>query len=143
VAHDKGAIVNRPQAVRARKSAPPPAATNRMNRSDVIGGVRPFRGKYHAWNVEFTHLRTDDRYGSQSPSTCSENLEAEDVPTQLSIWEDLRVTRCSTYIDNFLAELVDKAQAHSHEENVAMANAIIDIWLSGKDHQEQTEDLQE
>ena len=97
------------------------------------------------------YSRNDDRYGaetpttkgSQSPSTFTEDLEAEDVPTQLSIWEDLRVTRSSRYIHNFLVELLDEAQAHSHEDNVAMANAIIDIGLIGKTHQEQTEDLQE
>jgi hypothetical protein len=53
------------------------------------------------------------------------------------------VTRSSRYIHNFLVELLDEAQAHSHEDNVAMANAIIDIGLSGRTHQEQTEDLQE
>jgi hypothetical protein len=48
-AQKKGAIVNRPHPVRAKKSsASPPAATNRLDRSDVLGGVRPFRGKYHA-----------------------------------------------------------------------------------------------
>jgi hypothetical protein len=143
--------VNRSNPVRVRKSALPPAATNRQDREDVLCGVRPFRGKYHAWNVEFTHLRTDTRYGvdtpttkgSQSPSTCSKDLQAEDVPTQLSIWEDLRVTRSSRYIHNFLVELLDETQAHSHEDNVAMAKAIIDIGLSGRTHQEQTEDLQE
>jgi hypothetical protein len=148
---EKGEIVNMPHPVRARKSAPPPAATNRLYRSDVLSGVRPFQGKYHAWNDEFTHLRTDNRYGadtpttkgSQSPSTCSENLQAEDVPTQLNILEDLRVTRSSTYIHNFLVELLDETQAHSHEDNVAMANAIIDIELSGRTHQKQTESLQE
>jgi hypothetical protein len=53
------------------------------------------------------------------------------------------VTRSSRYIHNFLVELLDEAQAHSHEDNVAMANAFIDIGLSGRTHQEQTEDLQE
>ena len=67
----------------------------------------------------------------------------ENVPTQFAIWEDLRVTRSSTYIQHFLVELLDEAGAHSHENNVAMANAIIDIGLSGKTHHEQTEDLQE
>jgi hypothetical protein len=92
-AQENGATVNRPHLVRARKSTPPPAATNRLDREDVLGGVRPFQGKYHAWNVEFTHSRTDTRYGadtptikrSQSLSTCSENLQVEDVPTQLTI----------------------------------------------------------
>jgi hypothetical protein len=149
-AQAKGAVANRPHPVRARKSAPPPAPINCLDRSDILGGVRPFQGKYHAWNVEFSHLCTDDRYradnpttkGSQSPSTCSKNLEAENITTQLGIWEDLRVTRRSTYIYNFLVELLDEAQAHSHEDNIAMANAIIDIGLSGKTHLEQTEDLQ-
>ena len=88
-AQEKGAIVNRPHAVHARKSAPKPLAVNRLDRADVLGGVRPFRGKYHAWKVEFTHLLIYDRYGadtpvskgSQSRATCSEDLEAEDVPT--------------------------------------------------------------
>ena len=40
-------------------------------------------------------------------------------------------------------ELLDEAQAHSNEDNVAMAHAIIDIELSDKTHHEQTEDLQE
>jgi hypothetical protein len=53
------------------------------------------------------------------------------------------VTRSSRYIHNFLVELLDEAQAHSHEDNVAMANAIIDIGLSRRTHQEQTEDLKE
>ena len=53
------------------------------------------------------------------------------------------MTRSSTYIQNFLVELLDEARAHNHEDNVTMANAIIDISLSGKTHQEQTEDLQE
>ena len=53
------------------------------------------------------------------------------------------MTRSSTYIQHFLVELLDEARAHSHEDNVAMANAIIDIGLSGRTHQEQTEDLQE
>ena len=96
-AQEKGAIVNRPHAFRARKNAPKASAVNRLDRADVLEGVRPFRGKYRAWNVEFTHLLIDDRYGadspvskgSRSPATCSENLEAEDVPTQFAIWEDL------------------------------------------------------
>ena len=150
-AQEKGTTVNRPHSARARKSAPPPAASNRLDREDVFSGVRPFRGKYHAWNVEFTHLRTNHRFGvetlstkgSQSPGTCSEDLEKENVPTQLTISEDLRVTRSSRYIHNFLVELLDEAQAHSHEDNVSMANAIIDIVLSGRTHQEQAEDLQE
>ena len=50
--------------------------------------------------------------------------------------------RSSTYIQNFLVELLDEARAHSHEDNVAMANAIIDIGLSGKTHQEQIVDMQ-
>ena len=66
-AQEKGAIVNRPHAVRARKSAPKPSAVNRLDRADVLGGVRPFQGKYHAWNVEFTHLLTDDRYEADTP----------------------------------------------------------------------------
>ena len=40
-------------------------------------------------------------------------------------------------------ELLDEEGAHSHEDNVAMANAIIEIGLSDKTHHEQTEDLQE
>ena len=40
-------------------------------------------------------------------------------------------------------ELPDEAGAHSHENNVAMANAIIEIGLSDKTHHKQTEDLQE
>ena len=131
-AQEKGAVVNRPHAVRARKSAPNASAVIRLDRADVLGGVRPFRGKNHAWNVEFTHLLIDDRYGadtpvskgSQSPATCSEDLEAEDVPTQLAIWEDLRVTRSSTYIQHFLVELLDEAGADSHDDNVTMSNAI-------------------
>jgi hypothetical protein len=47
-AQAKGAIANRPHPVRARKSAPPPAASNCLDKSDVLSGVRPFRGKYHA-----------------------------------------------------------------------------------------------
>ena len=137
-AQAKGATVNRPHPVRARKSNPPPRASNRLDREDVLSGVRPFRGKYHAWNVEFTHLRTDHRFGaetpttkgSQSPATCSEDLETEEVPTKLTIWEDLRVMRSSRYIHNFLVELLDEAQAHSHDDNVAMAHAIIEIGLS-------------
>jgi hypothetical protein len=105
-AQAKGAVANMPHLVRDRKCAPPPAETNRLDRSDVLGGVRLFQGKHHAWNVELTHLRTDDKYGadtpttkeSQTPSTCLEDIETEDVPTQLGIWEDLRVTRRSTYI---------------------------------------------
>ena len=89
-AQEKGAVVNRPHAVRARKSAPKASAVNWLVRADVLEGIRPFQGRYHAWNVEFTHLLIDDRYGadtpvskgSQSPATCSEDLEAEDVPTQ-------------------------------------------------------------
>ena len=92
---EKGEVVSRPHAVQARKSAPPPSAVNQLDRADVLGGVRPFRGKYHAWNVEFTPLRTDDRYGADTPDTkgsqssalCSEDLEAEEVPTQLTVWE--------------------------------------------------------
>jgi hypothetical protein len=42
VAQAKGATVNIPHPIRARKSAPPPRASN------VLGGVRPFREKYHA-----------------------------------------------------------------------------------------------
>ena len=92
-AQEKGATVNRPHPVRARKSNPQPRASNRLDREDVLSGVRPFRGKYHAWNVEFTHLRTGDRFGadtpttkgSQSPATCSEDLESEEVPTKLTI----------------------------------------------------------
>ena len=42
-----------------------------------------------------------------------------------------------------LSSLLDETRVHSHEDNVAMANAIIDIGLSGRTHQEQTEDLQE
>jgi hypothetical protein len=38
---------------------------------------------------------------------------------------------------------LDEAQAHSHEDNVAMAHAIIDIGLSDRTHYEQTQDLQE
>ena len=53
------------------------------------------------------------------------------------------MTRRNTYIHNFLVELLDEAQAHSYEDNIAMANAIIDIGISGRTHQEQTEDLQE
>ena len=143
--------MNRPHPVWSRKSAPPTYASNRLDREDVLSGVRPFQGKYHAWNVEFTHLRTDDRFGadtpttkgSQSPATCSENLESEEVPTMLTIWEDLRVVRSSRYIHNFLVELLDEAQAHSHEDNVAMAHAIIEIGLSDRSHHEQTEDLHE
>jgi hypothetical protein len=150
-AQAKGATVNRPHPVRARKSNPPPRASNRLDREDVLSGVRPFRGKYHAWNVEFTHLRTDHRFGaetpttkgSQSPATCSEDLETEEVPTKLTIWEDLRVMRSSRYIHNFLVELLDEAQAHSHDDNVAMAHAIIEIGLSDRSHYEQTQDLQE
>ena len=37
---------------------------------------------------------------------------------------------------------MDEADAHSHEDNVAMANAIIEIGLSDMTHHEQTEDLQ-
>jgi hypothetical protein len=44
-AQEKGATVNRPHPVRARKSAHPPAATNCLDREDF----------------EFTHLRTDTR----------------------------------------------------------------------------------
>ena len=51
--------------------------------------------------------------------------------------------RTSTYIQNFLVELLDEAGAHSHEDNVAMANAIIEIGLSDMTHHEQTEDRQE
>ena len=150
-AQEKGAVVNRSHAVRARKSAPNASEVNRLDRADVLGGVRPFRGRDHAWNVEFTHLLIDDRYGadtpvskgSQSPATCSKVIEAQDVPTQFGIWEDLRVTRSSTYIQHFLIELLDEAGAHSHEDNVAMTNAIIDIGLSDKTHHEQSEDLQE
>ena len=40
-------------------------------------------------------------------------------------------------------ELLDEAQAHRHEVNVAMAHAIIDIGLSDRTHYEQTQDLQE
>jgi hypothetical protein len=47
-AQEKVATVNRPHPVRARKSASPPRASNRLDRKDVLGGVRPFRGKYHA-----------------------------------------------------------------------------------------------
>ena len=57
--------------------------------------------------------------------------------------EDLRVTRSSTYIQHFLVELLEEAGAHSHEDNIVMANAILDIGLSGRTHQEQTEHLQE
>ena len=97
------------------------------------------------------HLLINDRYeadttvskGSHSPATCTEDLEAEEVPTQFAIWEDLRVTRSSTYIQHFLVELLDEAGAHSHEDNKAMANAFIEIGLSDKTHHEQTEDLQE
>ena len=39
--------------------------------------------------------------------------------------------------------MLDEEGAHSHEDNVAMANAIIEIGLSDKTHHEQTEDLQE
>ena len=49
--------------------------------------------------------------------------------------------RTSTYIQNFLVELLDEAGAHNHEDNMAMANAIIEIGLSNKTHHEQTEDL--
>jgi hypothetical protein len=59
------------------------------------------------------------------------------------IWEVLRVTRRSRYIHNFLVELLDEAQAHSHEDNIAMANATIDIGLSGNTDLEQIKDLQE
>ena len=143
--------MNRPHVMRARESAPNASAVNRLDRADVLGGARPFRGRDHAWNVEFTHLLINDRYGSetpvskgsQSPATCSEDLETQEVPTQFAIWEDLRVTRTSTYIQNFLVELLDEAGAHSHEDNIAMANAIIEIGLSDKTHHEQTEDLQE
>ena len=51
--------------------------------------------------------------------------------------------RNSRYIQNFLVEILDEAGAHSHEDNIAMANAIIEIGLSDKTHHEQTEDLQE
>ena len=51
--------------------------------------------------------------------------------------------RTSRYIQNFLVEILDEAGAHSHEDNIAMANAIIEIGLSDKTHHEQTEDLQE
>jgi hypothetical protein len=86
-AQEKGDTVNRPHSVRARKSAPPPATSNRLDREDVLSGVRPFRGKYHAWNVQFTHLRTNRRFwvdtpstkDTQSSSTCSEDLEAENA----------------------------------------------------------------
>ena len=150
-AQAKGAVVNRPHVMRARKSAPNASAVNRLDRADVLGGVRPFRGRDHAWNVEFTHLLKNDRYGSetpvskgsQSPDTCSEDLETQEVPTQFAIWEDLRVMRNSRYIQNFLVEILDEAGAHSHEDNIAMANAIIEIGLSDKTHHEQTEDLQE
>jgi hypothetical protein len=54
-AQAKGAIANRPHPVQARKSAPPPVATNLLDRSDILGGARPFQGKHHAWNVEFTY----------------------------------------------------------------------------------------
>ena len=109
-AQEKGATANRPHPVRATKSALPPRSSNRLDREDVLGGVRPFRGKYHAWNVEINHLRTDDRFGadtpttkgSQSPATCSEDLESEKVPKKLTIWEDLRFMRSSRYIHNFL-----------------------------------------
>ena len=106
-------------------------------------------GSLNAWNVEFTHLFIDDRYGadtpvskgSQSPAKCSEDLKTEDVPTQFAIWEDLRVTRCSTYIQHFLVELLNKAGAHSYDDNLVMTNAIIDIGLSGRTHKDQTENL--
>ena len=55
-AQAKGAVVNRPHAVRARKSAPNALAVDHLDRADVLGGARPFRGRDHAWNVEFTHL---------------------------------------------------------------------------------------
>ena len=51
--------------------------------------------------------------------------------------------RSSRYIHNLLVELLDEAQAHSHEDNVAMAHAIIEIGLSDRSHHEQTEDLHE
>ena len=51
--------------------------------------------------------------------------------------------RNSRYIQNFLVEILDEAGAHSHEDNMAMANAIIEIGLSDKTHRKQTEDLQE
>jgi hypothetical protein len=53
------------------------------------------------------------------------------------------VTRSSKYIHNFLVNLVDEAQAHSHKDNVAMAKEIIDIGLSGRTHQEQNKNLQQ
>ena len=46
-AQEKGAVVNRPHALRARKSAPNASAVNRLDRADVLGGVRPFRGRAH------------------------------------------------------------------------------------------------
>ena len=49
--------------------------------------------------------------------------------------------KSSRYIHNFLVELLDEAQAHSHEDNVTMAHAIIDIGLSDRTHHEQTEDI--
>ena len=52
----------------------------------------------------------------------------------------MRSSRC---IHNFLVELLDEAQAHSHDDNVAMAHAIIEIGLSDRSHYEQTQDLQE
>ena len=61
-AQEKGAVVNRPHALRARKSAPNASAVKRLDRADVLEGIRPFRGRGHAWNVEFTHLLIDDRY---------------------------------------------------------------------------------
>ena len=51
--------------------------------------------------------------------------------------------KSSRYIHNFLVELLDEAQAHSNEDNVAMAHAIIDIGLSDRTHHEQAVDLQE
>ena len=51
--------------------------------------------------------------------------------------------RSSRYIHDFLVEMLDEAQARSHEDNVAMAHAKIEIGLSDRSHHEQTEDLHE
>jgi hypothetical protein len=50
------------------------------------------------------------------------------------------VTRRSTYIHNFLVKLLDKTRAHIHADNMTMATVIIEIWLGGKPHYEQTAD---
>jgi hypothetical protein len=80
-AQEKGATVNRPHPVRARKSAPPPAASNRLDRENVLSGVRPFQGKYHAWNVEFTHLRPNSGLGLIPPQPREANHPAHALRT--------------------------------------------------------------